>query len=378
MFSRKLSGEWSTLTLFLHARCSTLQNPTWTVLEVCRACPAGSFSPGLGAFSNKTCAQQLVSSAPDGSDVPLKKNTQHPMFVLKMGTKTGYITGITTFIVEQFFEKNSGRCSAGTWSETLGASSHSSCRACPVGTYSNLPGPRKKHVLEDPDKWFILMLIGLGELRYVMLKPSQMSATIMPYWFCCFLDVVLYNISLCDFVWLLIVTVWKNGSQPASVMIAGATSTKTCSACPKGTYQPIEAATGTASSEGCLLCFAVLRVLRNSQLRLQKRRYAFLVPWATTATRLDRRHVASARKAAITRNVWVGTLGFSHDGEWILMDVDVHWWKIDANEYHDWLRFLTSQVTMAMPLAWQHAGHAQRAPPPNRMVPFAQACAMRV
>ena len=147
------------------------------------------------------------------------------------------------------------------------------------------------------------------------------------------------NISLCDFVWLLIVIVWKNGSQPASVMIAGATSWKTCSACPKGTYQPIEAATGTASSEGCLLCFAVLRVLRNSQLRLQKRRYAFLVPWATTATRLDRRHVASARKAAITRIVWVGTLGFSHDGEWILMDVDVHWWKIDANEYHDWLRF---------------------------------------
>ncbi len=31
--------------------------------------------------------------------------------------------------------------------------------------------------LEDPDKWFILMLIGLGELRYVMLKPSEMSAT---------------------------------------------------------------------------------------------------------------------------------------------------------------------------------------------------------
>lgn len=37
-------------------------------LEVCRVCPAGSFSPGLGAFSNKTCAQQLVSHQMEGSD----------------------------------------------------------------------------------------------------------------------------------------------------------------------------------------------------------------------------------------------------------------------------------------------------------------------
>ena len=155
-----------TRPLFDVAKCGSPRGP---VLEVCRACPAGSFSPGLGAFSNKTCAQQLVSSAPDGSDVPIKKRLNIPCLSWKWAQK---LVNRNHNIHQNSFLKNSGRCSAGTWSETLGASSHSSCRACPVGTYSNLPGPRKKHVLEDPDKWFILMLIGLGELRYVMLYKA--------------------------------------------------------------------------------------------------------------------------------------------------------------------------------------------------------------
>lgn len=119
--------------------------------------------------------------------------------------------------------KNSirSRCSAGTWSATLGASSHSSCRACPVGTYSNLPG-----------------LVG-----------------IMSYWFCCKTFMWYYVIWLWMIVYDYMVGIlhmwhFDHRSQPA-----GATSWKTCLACPKGTYQPIEAATRTTSLEGCcLLC----------------------------------------------------------------------------------------------------------------------------
>lgn len=217
----------------------------------------------------------------------------------------------------------------------------------------------------------------------------------MPFWFCCFLDLVLCNMILHDCVWLCMIT-WlgfyilchfDHRSQPA-----GATSWKTCLACPKGTYQPIEAATRTASLEGCCLLFVLVSILnetwiwakialrvlhKKSKLRLQKRRYAFLVRWATTATKLDRRHVTFARKAGIARIVWVGAFGFQR----------VPWWSIDTHDLMDVIQYVDgqrmqtntmTQATMAMPLAWQHVRHAQRAPPPNRMVPFAQVCAMRV
>ena len=166
-----------------------------------------------------------------------------------------------------------------------------------------------------------------------------MSATIMPYWFSCFLDVVLYNISLslCDFVWLLIVTVWKNGSQPAFVMIAGATSWKTCSACPKGTYQPIEAATRTASSEGCLLCFAVLFVLTfewdlnisenssqsPSQLSTQAAEEALCIPCAVGnySNKIGQAACRFCPKGRHRKNCLSGCIGFHR----------VPWWRTDIN-----------------------------------------------
>lgn len=75
----------------------------WTtdVLEVCRACPAGSFSPGLGAFSNKTCAQQLVSTQTStGSHVRPEKLWQKNRFF-----------GITTSkqqVFGRYLERNFG------------------------------------------------------------------------------------------------------------------------------------------------------------------------------------------------------------------------------------------------------------------------------
>ena len=57
-------------------------------------------------------------------------------------------------------------------------------------------------------------------------------------------------------------------------------------------------------NETCISAKIALRVLhQKTKLRLQKRRYAFLVRWATTATKLDRRHVTSARKAGMARHV---------------------------------------------------------------------------
>ena len=132
---------------FLHLAAPRRCKWTTDVLEVCRVCPAGSFSPGLGAFSNKTCAQQLVSTQVHqmgGSD---NKQALDPIFVLfvlkSCGTKKSvFFLGGWNHNHQKQLLSNSirSRCSAGTWSATLGASSHSSCRACPVGTYSNLPG----------------------------------------------------------------------------------------------------------------------------------------------------------------------------------------------------------------------------------------------
>ena len=119
--------------------------------------------------------------------------------------------------------KNSirSRCSAGTWSATLGASSQQQLPSLPRG------------YLQQPSRpcWHHAILVLLQNLHVVLCNMNYGWVWMIMY----------------DYmVGILYMWHFDHRSQPA-----GATSWKTCLACPKGTYQPIEAATRTTSLEGC-------------------------------------------------------------------------------------------------------------------------------
>ena len=49
----------------------------------------------------------------------------------------------------------SPRCSPGTWSDAMGASSHKSCQSCPIGSYSDVPGSRAQENVIHVHRMFL-------------------------------------------------------------------------------------------------------------------------------------------------------------------------------------------------------------------------------
>ena len=245
-------------------------------------------------------------------------------------------------------------------------------------------------------------------LRGYLQQPSRPfwknHVGIMPYWFCCKTFMWYYVIWLCmivyDYGWLCMIT-WLgfticdtlitvvNQQVPLRGRLAWHVR--------KARISPLKQPLGQQAWKGAV-CFASIVVLSENDSqspspknKSQAAEEALCIPCAVGnySNKIGQAACHFCPKGRHGKNCLSRCIWFQR----------VPWWRIDTNDiywfkgcwyalmdngckripwHNDWLRCLTSQVTMAMPLAWQHVGHAQRAHPPNRMVPFAQICAMRV